>query len=77
MDIAGVPDTIPRKRFIELVETLGLDVKDLIRLNFKWDGITAEVYALNENGKRFCVDGENIAKRRVYIPVTDVDGEPT
>jgi hypothetical protein len=77
LDIPGIPDSIPRKRCIELIENLGLDPEDIASLEFKFDGIYAEVVARNEDGKRHIVDGRKFAKHRIYIPIKDVDGEPT
>ena len=77
MDIPGIPDSIPRKRYIELIETLGLDATDLYSLEFKADGIYASTYVRHPSGRGRVIDDEEIAKHQIYIPVTDTVSEPT
>ncbi|WP_405149459.1 hypothetical protein OG589_14600 [Sphaerisporangium sp. NBC_01403] len=74
VDIPGVPDSIPRGRVIELVQSLGLDPRELVSFEIKGRSIEAVVYALNEQGGRYFEgDGPRaeIAKHRISIPITD------
>lgn len=72
MEISGIPDGVPRARIVELVEELGIDVKDLISLRIEHEAIYAEVYA--RSGGRHYWDGswdKNIAAHVIAIPIQD------
>ncbi len=71
MVIPGVPDSISRARIAELVQSLGLDVRELVSFELKVHAIHAVVYALNEDGHRYFVDDDNVAKHHITIPITD------
>ncbi len=73
MDIPGVPDTIPRARVVELVQSLGLDPRELVSCEFKGRSIDAVVFALDEQGHRYFDDSTSgaPATHRISIPITD------
>lgn len=75
MEIPGIPDSIPRARIVELVEALGLDIRDLRSFSVTVHAIEAEMFARNEQGHR-CLDGEDIAIHRIVIPIRD-EPDPT
>lgn len=70
-DFPGIPKSITREQFTALVEGAGFKVKDLVSLEFKYNGIFAEVRAYNEQGHAYTVDGETVATHRVCIPVVE------
>lgn len=73
--LEGIPETIGRCAYQELIAGAGFDLKRLLSLEFEVDGIYAEVYAEDENGDRFTVDGENLATDRVCVRVVDEEPE--
>lgn len=66
--IPGVPKTITRDEYLALVRAVGFQTKDLVSLEFKADGIYAEVFAKAADGNRG-VDGTSPATHRVYVRV--------
>lgn len=78
--LPGVPESVGRKQVIALVETLGLDVRDLLSLEFRVHAIFAEVYAHDPTrdrtaggSHRFTADGETPATHRLCIRITEED----
>jgi hypothetical protein len=75
MEIPGVPEAIPRAQVLALVESLGLDWKELRKLEFGTSCITAEVYALDANGHRYVdqrPDREpHVAMHRLTIKIVE------
>jgi hypothetical protein len=70
--IDGVPESITRADYLALIESVGLDVKDLRSLEFRMDGIYAEVRARGADGKLVIdVGRDEMATHRIYIPVKD------
>lgn len=69
--VPGIPETITRERYRALVEGAGFDVNELVSLRFEVNGIYAEVYATDENGRRFTADGKTVATHNVCIKVID------
>jgi hypothetical protein len=73
--IAGVPESLTRAQYLSLIESVGFDIKHLRSLEYKYDGIYAEVFDVNEAGNHYTVLGagteEDIAMHRVFIPVRD------
>ena len=73
MDIPGVPDKITREAYVQVIKALGLDPDHIRSLEFRVDGIYAEVYAPDEDGKRFLDTAPGSigrpATHRIYIPV--------
>jgi hypothetical protein len=79
VNIDGVPETISRRAACALIESLGLDVLDLISLQFHGQGIEIEMYACLEKqpgkpGTRY-FNGEDIAKHKISIPIVTEDGK--
>lgn len=73
--LPGVPESITRKAYLALIESLGLETKDLRSLEFKHNAIYAEVIARDEHGDRYAV-GDEIATHRVCVKVVDEAGGP-
>lgn len=75
MNIPGIPESIPRKEYVAILEPLGLNLNDLVELHFRYAAVEAEVWALNAEGKRFLTtddDGnEVVAKHHIIIPIKD------
>lgn len=69
MNIEGIPETITRKAMVELVESLGMSVRDLISLNFRFGAIEATMYATDSEGNRYFAGGP-VPKgvERYYMP---------
>lgn len=72
MDIAGIPEAISRKAYTQLVEACGFDPEGLVSLDFRPDGIYAEMYATDDRGDRM-IDRQasRAAVHRVYVRVVD------
>lgn len=73
MNIPDIPEQISRTYYDALIRTLGFgELGNLRSLEFRTDGIYAEVMARNEDG-RIVVDllSNDTAMHRVYIPIVD------
>lgn len=72
MDIPGIPESITRDKYRTLLSAAGLVAEDLRSLEFRADGIYAEVLAKDESG-RTRIDRANneVVIHRVFIPVDD------
>jgi len=70
--IPGVPESLTREQYMSLVESVGFDGKYLRSLEFRIDGIYAEVFERNEKGN-LVLDTklDEPVINRVYIPVRD------
>lgn len=72
VSLPGVPKSITRTQYADLVKSLGLEINDLISLEFKVHGIYAEVYAgRGLDGGRYAVDDKTVATHRISIEVVD------
>jgi hypothetical protein len=71
--IDGVPESISRDKYMELIESIGLDPSKLVHLEFGYHSIRAIVKATDANGKsyRSPVDVNEVAKHEVCIKITD------
>lgn len=71
--IQGVPESITRQRYIDLIASIGLDARELYSLRFESDHIFAVVKARNANGQQYFDDGaaNEVAKHHISIPVVD------
>lgn len=78
--LPGIPESIIRDEYLKLVESVGFDAKDLESLEFRWDGIYANVYATDEQGRRMVESGgwagngltsREPAMHRVFVRVED------
>lgn len=52
MQIDGIPQEIAREAYLELVKGAGFDVRNLRSLRFATDGIYAEVFATDAEGRK-------------------------
>lgn len=68
--VEGVPETLPRSRWVEMVEALGLSPGDIHRFEATYKGIRAVVFARDESGKHFA-DGERMATHEIFIRIED------
>jgi len=68
--IEGVPATIPRSTYLNMIRQLGLDPDQLRELIWGWDTITAVVFALDENGKRYA-DQNEVAVHEICIRIDE------
>jgi len=70
MEINGVPESIPRTRYVEMIESLGFDTAQLRSLEWRADGIYAEVVATDGTGDML-IDRQRgeLVTHRVYIRV--------
>lgn len=75
MVVEAVPESITREQYVSLVSAVGFDVKDLKSLEFRQDGIYAEVYFRDEEG-RMVIDqpAGDVVVNRVYVPVRQTVG---
>lgn len=69
--IPGVPVSIPRGRYMELIRSLGLDPHGITWIRFDVDGITAETIARDENGRVFDGGPNELAKHLIRIKIDD------
>lgn len=68
----GIPKTITREAYMAAVTNLGIDYKHLRSLEWRPDGIYAEVYASDVEGRRI-IDTmtDEVILHRVYIEAVD------
>ena len=52
--IPGIPETISREKYVELIEALGIDPSAICSLRLLRDGIECEVFAKND-GRRVII----------------------
>ena len=70
--IDGVPESITREQCTSLIAAIGFNVMDVRRLEFRIDGIYADVYDRDDKGHLRIDEQRNEAiVNRVYIPVVD------
>lgn len=73
MNIPGVPESITRTEYLALIEATGIDPKDVRKLEFRADGIYAEVHARSGNGSMMIASAtDEIVIHRVFIPVVEI-----
>jgi len=70
LTVPGVPEFITREQLAEWLAAIGVEARDLQTLTVGRGGITARVYARNEQGHRYCV-GSEPAVHEVVIEVKD------
>lgn len=74
--IDGVPESLTRQQYTDLIAAVGFDPHNLASLTFSHVGIHAVVFARGEDGKRVIDEaGEGLAKHDVFIPVKDEDAK--
>jgi hypothetical protein len=67
VQISGVPASISRKAYEELIKSLGFELTDLMALRFEQNGIYATVAARDPAGRKFTADGQTLAVHEVCI----------
>lgn len=73
ISVTGVPESIPRSRLVAILGDLGIDAAQVTRtggIRIDWEGITCEVFAHDEDGRRFAV-GDRVATHLVTIRIDD------
>jgi len=70
--ITSVPESLTREQYVSLIAGVGFEVKELRRLEFRMDGVYAEVFERTESGG-LVVDSQadEVVLNRVFIPVRD------
>jgi hypothetical protein len=73
MDVPGVPESITRAEYLALMASVGFSDLDHLRsLEFRADGVYAEVIAQDEAGRSLVDHAANdVAVHKVYVPVKD------
>jgi hypothetical protein len=69
--VVGVPESLTREQYVSLIESVGFEAKHLRSLEFRMDGIYAEVMDLKDGKPHIVPDTEELAINRVFIPVKD------
>lgn len=67
MILPQVPDSIPRGAVTAVLRELGIDPNSTLSLRLDRHGIYAEVFAKDENGKKFYTMNDEIATHNVFI----------
>lgn len=70
MSTRNIPQEIPHGEFLALVEPLltrlGVAATDIDHCEFDADGVTLNLFELDEEGQKFLRDG-SAARRRVFV----------
>lgn len=69
----GIPASITRNEYLDLIKALGIDTERLQylqALEFRWNVIYAELAALDDEG-HMVIDGDEIAVHKIAIRVED------
>ena len=70
IQVDAVPASITREAYSALVAAAGFTVDDLVSLEFRSDGIYAEVYARDESGAVLFDRAQNeTVRNRVFVPI--------
>jgi hypothetical protein len=68
--IPGVPESITRQQYCDLVAAVGFEPKQVRSLEFRMDGIYAVIKDVDENGRdRIDRDRNEVVTNTVYVPV--------
>lgn len=68
--IEGIPESFTREQYVALFDAVGLSPYDLVSLEFRAEGVYAEVFERDTTGKRiFSQHDGGFAKHRIFIPV--------
>lgn len=70
LTVPGVPASIPRTTYLDMIRQLGIDPEQLRELRWGWDTITAVMFALDENGNQYA-DGDSAAVHEICIRIDD------
>jgi hypothetical protein len=71
LDIKAVPDVITRSRVVALIESLGIDPMELQYMEFQHAHILAQVFATDENGKRYIDDDGDVVTHVIAIKIVE------
>jgi hypothetical protein len=63
----GVPNSIPRKTVTAFLKHIGLDPSRCTSIELSVNGIYAEMFALDPEGRKY-VEFDEIAKHRIFVP---------
>lgn len=69
--IAAVPESLTQDQYTSLIESVGFVAKDLRSLEFRTDGIYANVIERNERGFAVLDRDADEVVTKVFIPVRD------
>jgi hypothetical protein len=70
--IEAVPESLTREQYVSLIRSVGFETKYVRKLEFRMDGIYAEVYDHHEDGAiRIHKDADDAVINTVWIPVAD------
>jgi hypothetical protein len=70
--LTTVPESITHEAYKALVAGAGFEVRRVRKLEFRMDGIYAEVYDCDPEGRiQIHKDADDAAVNRVWIPVRD------
>lgn len=81
IQIDGVPESLTREQYVTLIRAAGFDTNELRRLEFRLDGIYAQVKATTAAKRNGIVttgptpDTDELAVHTVFIPVRDPELE--
>lgn len=67
------PKMITRETYQELIRAAGFDPDELLSMRFTAEGIYAEVFARDEQGRKQ-VDGDEIAAHTVFVGILKDEG---
>jgi hypothetical protein len=69
--ITSVPESLTREQYVSLIASVGFDTNDLRRLEFRMDGVYAEVFERGKAGIRLDLQTDEVVLNRVFIPIRD------
>lgn len=76
MKTIDVPESLTQAQYVSLIESVGLDPKLLRSLEFRVDGIYAEVMERSAlGGFRIDLANDELVVNRVFIPIKEVDDD--
>ncbi len=67
--ITGVPESVTYEQVAEFLHALGMDPQHVREFRVHPKAIEAEVYALDENGRRYARGNAEVAVDTVHIPI--------
>lgn len=73
--IKGVPESLTREQFTEIIESFGFDPKHVKEMRLDSTGVHVTVFEFKEDGtRRLLEDGSGLAKSEVHIPIFNPEG---
>lgn len=74
--IGSVPKNITRRRYVELLESVGFKANEVKAVEFAADGVYVTAFAMTEDGQKI-IDpspgSTGFAKHRLFVPVVEND----